>query len=121
MAKLPMGELEGQVMNMLWSAGEWLTPGDVHEALSSDRKIAYTTVMTVLTRLWQKDRVDRRREGRAYAYFPTASQDEYAAARMNEVLLGAGDHTLALTHFLRSLAPGDRARLRRIVEGRRST
>ena len=119
MAKLPMGELEAQVMDVLWDAGEWLTPGEVHEVLARSRSIAYTTVMTILVRLWQKGRAERRREGRAYAYFPTATRDEHAATRMRDVLDSAGDHGAALTHFLQSLPPGDRARLRRILQGRK--
>ena len=43
-----MGELEAAVMSVLWDRGGWLTPGEVHEALGPQRKLAYTTVMTIL-------------------------------------------------------------------------
>ncbi|MDA8316543.1 MAG: BlaI/MecI/CopY family transcriptional regulator, partial [Actinomycetota bacterium] len=46
MAKLAMGELEAVVMDVLWDAAEPLTPGQVHEVLSGERSLAYTTVMT---------------------------------------------------------------------------
>jgi predicted transcriptional regulator len=114
-----MGELEAQVMDVLWDTGEWLTPGQVHEVLAQERQIAYTTAMTILVRLWKKGRVERRREGRAYAYFPTVTREEHAAVRMRDILEGAGDHSAALTHFLQSLPAGDRARLRRMLESRK--
>ena len=119
MAKLPMGELEAQVMDVLWDADTWLTPGEVHDVLAQDRRIAYTTVMTILVRLWEKDRLERRRTGRAYAYHPTATREEHAAARMRDILDSGGDHGAALTHFFQSLPAGDRARLRRILQTRK--
>ncbi|HEX9506316.1 MAG TPA: BlaI/MecI/CopY family transcriptional regulator [Acidimicrobiia bacterium] len=121
MAKLPMGELEAQVMDVLWDADGWLTPREVYEAFSRRHPIGYTTAMTILVRLWQKGRVERRPEGRAYAYFPTATREEHVAARMRDVLDSSADHGAALTHFLHSLAPGDRARLRRMLQRRKSS
>ena len=48
------GELERQVMVLLWRAGEPLTVADVQGLLIRDRDLAYTTVMTVLDRLAKK-------------------------------------------------------------------
>lgn len=117
MGKLPMGELEAAVMDVLWDRG-WSTPGEVHEVLSTDRPLAYTTVMTILVRLWQKGRVERERDGRAYAYRPVQSREEHAATRMSELLTATRDRPLALTHFLKALSPDDRAQLRRMLRGR---
>ena len=118
MAKLPMGELEAAVMDVLWDAGGWCTPGEVHEVLVAGRPLAYTTVMTILVRLWQKDRVERERDGRAYAYRPLQTREEYAATRMRDVLVGVPDRPAALSHFLRALKPADRAQLRRMLKTR---
>ena len=118
MAKLPMGELEAAVMDVLWDRGGWSTPGEVHEVLSADRPLAYTTVMTILVRLWQKGRVERERDGRAYAYQPLQSREEHAATRMSECLTATRDRPLALTHFIHALSPADRAQLRRMLRGR---
>lgn len=115
MAKLAMGELEGAVMNVLWERGGSLTPGEVHEVLAADRDLAYTTVMTILVRLWQKGRLTRQRDGRAYAYRPVESRSEHAASRMREVLLAASDRPDALSHFLQAISAGDRAQLRRML------
>lgn len=118
MAKRPMGELEGAVMDTLWERGGWLTSGEVHASLEQQGyKLAYTTVMTVLVRLWEKQRVRRQRDGRAYAYHPVITREQFVAARMEEVLEAARDRSAALGHFLDGLDPADRAQLRRLLRG----
>jgi len=118
MAKVQMGELEAAVMDVLWDRGGWLTPGEVNEALRQQRELAYTTVMTILVRLWQKGRLERERDGRAFAYRPLQTREEHAAARMGEVLVAAGDRPKALAFFLHALPPADRAQLRRMLKDR---
>ncbi len=119
MAKRSMGELERAVMDILWDGGGWLTPGEVHESLD-DSSLAYTTVMTILVRLWRKGRVERQRDGRAYAYHPVVSREQYAAARMEELLAQARDRAAVLSHFLDGMDPADRAQLRRLLNSYRS-
>lgn len=117
-ARLATGELEAAVMERLWESGGWMTPGEVHDGIKRQPPLAYTTVMTILVRLWQKGRLDRQRDGRAFAYKPRQTKAEYAASRMSEVLVGVEDRTTALSHFLAGLAPGDRAQLRRLLKSR---
>ena len=70
-----LGPLERRVMKRLWAAGPQAV-GDVLDALndSSDRRLAYTTVMTILVRLHEKGLVTREKDGRNYRY--TAAVDE---------------------------------------------
>jgi predicted transcriptional regulator len=110
--KLPSGELENQVLEILWSQGRPMTPRDVHDVLSADRTLAYTTAMTILVRLCEKGLVDRERSGRAFAYRPVLSREERAALRMGEVLATAGDHSAALSRFVEALPERERAQLR---------
>lgn len=116
--KVAMGELESAVIGVLWDRGGWSTPGEVQQVLSRDRELAYTTIMTILVRLWRKGRVERQRDGRAFAYRPVESRDEYAAGRMRELLAHAGDRPAALSHFLQTLSDDDRAQLRRLLKSR---
>lgn len=111
-----MGELEAQVLEVLWEADGWLTPGDVHAVLAKKRPLAYTTAMTILVRLWNKGTLERRREGRAYAYHPVQTREERAADRMNELLGDVGDRSAALAHFLDALSPAERTRLRQLLK-----
>lgn len=106
------GDLENEVLGALAAAGRALTPGEVLSAL--DRDLAYTTVMTTLSRLHAKDAVTRERAGRAYAYAP-ADVDTAAARRMRRLLDGGTDRTAVLAHFLDELEPADVPLLQRLL------
>jgi predicted transcriptional regulator len=105
--RLGRGELENQVMDVVWRADGPVTPGQVHDELSRTRKLAYTTAMTILVRLYKKGMLEREPAGRAFAYRPRVSREQRAAERMNDALTSAGDASLALAHFVESL-PADR-------------
>jgi predicted transcriptional regulator len=111
-----MGELEAMVMDVLWDRGGWLTPGETHEIISTRRTLAYTTVMTILVRLWQKDRLERQRDGRAYVYRPTQTREEYVACSMQSLLTRVGDRPAVLAHFVEALPRADRDQLRRVLK-----
>lgn len=116
MRRLPRGELEGKVMHVLWEAERPCTPRDVLTALAGERDLAYTTVMTILVRLWQKGLVVREPAGRTFAYRPVESRDERVANRMRDLLADAGDRTAALTGFVESLPADELDALRRILD-----
>ena len=109
-----MGALETEVLGALWSLPDGGTPGEVCEAMQTD--LAYTTVMTILTRLWQKNLADRVREGRAFRYRPALSEAELAAQRMQALLTSAGDRKAALSRFVDSLSMRDTRVLRRVLD-----
>jgi predicted transcriptional regulator len=118
--RLPMGALEGAVMDVLWEDGRWLIPAEVHTKLPTGGDLSYTTVMTTLARLQRKGRLDRRKDGRAFAYHPTCTRAEWAATRMDEVLNLTGERTATLANFLERLSESDRTQLRRILSDRES-
>ena len=101
------GDLEREVMAQLWQAGEPLTVRQVHERLSAERDLAYTTVMTVLDRLAKKGVVTQERTDRAYRYVPAQSREEMTAALMLDALSAAPDgvRDAALAHFVGRLSP----------------
>lgn len=66
--------LEVECLKALWALGEG-NVHDVQQSLASTRKLAYTTVMTVLDRLARKGAVERRKAGRAFVYVPLLSRD----------------------------------------------
>lgn len=103
-------------MRALWAAGEPLAVRSVLEILNHGRrpKLAYTTVMTVLSRLSDKEILRRRRVGRGYAYEP-AVPDE-AAIAVRETVRDFGD--AAVAHFVNEARadPRLRRRLQRLLE-----
>jgi len=108
-----MGALEGAILGQLWAAGRPMSPAEVRQAIGDN--LAYTTVMTVLTRLWQKNLVDRRARGRTYVYWPIVSEAELTAQRMRSQLERTADRESALASFVGSLSTNDEEALRRIV------
>jgi predicted transcriptional regulator len=85
------GELEQAVMDILWSRAEALSVRDVHELLTPERDLAYTTVMTVLDRLAKKGLVVRNLDGRAWLYRPAQSRAAEVAAEVLELLSRLSD------------------------------
>lgn len=110
-----LGSLEAQAMTALWAHGGWLTPREVLGKLASERDLAYTTVMTILVRLWRKGMLERRKDGRAFVYRAVENREEWAARRMDELLSVAGDRAEALSRFVSTIPPADRDQLRRLL------
>jgi predicted transcriptional regulator len=80
------GELEHAVMSILWARPESISVREVHELLSAERDLAYTTVMTVLDRLAKKGLATRNLEGRAWMYRPARTQTDELSAALIETL-----------------------------------
>jgi predicted transcriptional regulator len=73
--KTGLTDHELQIMKVIWERGR-VTVRDVYEELLKHRKIAYTTVMTVMGVLEQKGRLKKTLDGRAYVYSPAQPQSE---------------------------------------------
>jgi len=102
---MALGDLEREVMTQLWDAAEPLTVRQVHERLSPDRDLAYTTVMTVLDRLAKKGVVTQQRADRAYRYAAAQTREEMTAAVMLDALSASPDQDAALAYFVGQLSP----------------
>jgi predicted transcriptional regulator len=85
-----------------------MTAADVRSAL--DDRLAYTTVMTVLSRLADKGLAIKQRRGRADIYAPVRDPAEITAMRMRRLLESDDDRAGVLTRFVSSLS-GDDERL----------
>lgn len=80
-----LGRLESAVMAVLWQRPE-ATVNDVLEALTWDRPLAYTTVMTVLNRLVDKGFARRELRGRAARYWPVIEQETARRSALQRVV-----------------------------------
>jgi predicted transcriptional regulator len=95
--ELRLHELEAAIMDVVWSRK--LTDfcvTDVLHVLERKRVIAYTTVMTTLSRLYDKGLLVREREGKRYVYSPRISRQEFLESTAREVLDGSVDEPTAL-------------------------
>lgn len=115
-----LGPLESAVMDRLWKRPS-ATVRDVVDELGRSRPLAYTTVMTIMTRLYAKGLLIRERDGKTYVYRPAFTRDEHRARLSREIVRGLVDEfgDVALAHFTAELDGVDathRASLRRIAE-----
>lgn len=100
-------------MDQLWGASTPLTPAMVQESLGSD--LAYTTVMTILTRLWKKGLVTREQQGRAFAYAPAVTEADFLANRMRSELGRTKDRAAVLSRFVDQLPERDAKSLKQLL------
>jgi predicted transcriptional regulator len=107
------GELEAQVLSALREADGPATAGWVQERLGAG--LAYTTVITILTRLLAKAAVTRERSGRSFVWTPVSDQAGLAAHKMRKLLDGESDREAVLASFVTSLDPDDEKLLRDLL------
>ncbi|MDQ2995869.1 MAG: BlaI/MecI/CopY family transcriptional regulator [Chloroflexota bacterium] len=107
-----LGELEAAVMRVIWERGE-VAVRAVQEVLHPTRPLAYTTVMTVMSRLARKGVLAARKQGKTYYYQATVSPAElaqqHAQREVHDLIATFGD--VAIAQFLRALDDIDPERL----------
>lgn len=113
-----LGKLEAEGMELAWARGDWIGVNDLLAALRGHQR-AYTTVMTIVTRLCDKGLLERRRQGRGFVYRPALTKEELAARTLREVLADAEDPQAVLAHFVKDLeaTPELLDRLRALADG----
>lgn len=83
-AKSPtLTDQELEIMKVVWDR-ETVTVRDVYEALLEKRKVAYTTVMTMMNILEQKGHLEKSQEDRAYLYRSTKSRNQVIRGMVRE-------------------------------------
>jgi predicted transcriptional regulator len=84
-----LGKLEREVLNEIWRREE-VSVRDVY--LAFGESVAYTTLMTTLDRLFKKQLLTRRKDGRAFVYLPAVSPDEFEQGIREDVIEGLLGH-----------------------------
>jgi predicted transcriptional regulator len=102
-------------MSALWAAGAPMSATEVQRELGGD--LAYNTVQTILTRLLEKNAVQRRLDGRRHTYWPVFDAATAAAEQMKAALGEWADRQAVLQQFAASLDDADAAMLRQVLAG----
>jgi predicted transcriptional regulator len=118
-----LGPLEGQLLEALWQCGS----ATVRELLDKgDLRLAYTTVMTTLDRLYKKQLLDRVAEGRAFRYSPRYTPEELqkaaASAAIRQLLGSDAASSLPLSYLVEAVSEHDAQlldELQQLVERKR--
>lgn len=115
-------ELQLMIMTVLWEKGE-ATVLDIHDALRNDRRIAQSTVATLLTRMEEKKVVKRREDGRHFLYKAAVTPDQVRRSVVGQFAeltdkLFSGDVASLVSQLLsvKHVDPEDLARARKIIE-----
>lgn len=81
----PLGETEMEVLHHVWELGE-ASVSDVQQKILENRKVAYTTVMTVMKNLADKKYLKYRKEGLSYIYSAAIQPDEVRYKLVNRLI-----------------------------------
>ncbi|MDB4890949.1 MAG: BlaI family transcriptional regulator [Gemmatimonadetes bacterium] len=112
-------ELQIAVLRLLWDRGE-ASVAEIWEALYAERKLAQTTVATIVARLQRRGILTRRTRDRQFVYKTLLTEADVQHSMVSELTerLFAGDVTALVSHLLsaRDMSPGDLARVREMIE-----
>lgn len=116
-----LSDLQLDVLRVLWDRGE-AGVADVHQALYDQRKLAVTTVATLLNRLEKRGLVRHRREGRQFVYAATVPEGELRKTMVEELTdrVFQGSAADLVHHLLNEdeLSPGDLERVRAMIDAK---
>jgi predicted transcriptional regulator len=112
-----LGELESAVLEIVWGAPDDITVREVAAKLKRRPALAYTTVMTVLDRLYDKGYLFREKVGRAFSYRPRIGREALLGERAAAALGNKGEPPNAvLMAFLDSVESRDPGVLDRLAD-----
>lgn len=116
-----LGELESCIMDIIWNQKKTVSVKIVADILKIKRKIAYTTVMTVMARLANKGILVRHLNGSSYLYKPKVSKEQFIAKTVHNIFSSSvsilGEEVL--THFVKEIqkiSPQKRQDLLKILD-----
>jgi predicted transcriptional regulator len=116
------GSLEREIIACLAAADEPMTPAEVQAGIGGD--LAYTTVMTTLSRLYAKQALTRSPRGRAFAYAlvsdASGAQASVTAHQMRALLEAGEDRASVLSRFVENLDNESERVLRKLLAGVRN-
>jgi predicted transcriptional regulator len=112
-----LGDLEAEIMELVWARPPGgITVREVFEALYPRRRLAYTTVMTTMTRLAKKGLLKAHKRSTAYVYSPMFTRDQFVSRVVDRILedllVSFGGPTV---HRLNVLDPNAAARARNLL------
>ena len=115
-------EQELEIMKIVWGR-EQATVRDVYEDMLQRRKVAYTTVMTMMKILEQKKYLRKSQEDRAYIYRPTKPKNQVIKGMVREFVdrVFNGSAEPLLVHLVedRKVSEKDLAEITRMIRGDR--
>ena len=114
-----LGELQRAVIEIIWRLGR-ATVHDVRRLLARRKKLAYTTVLSVLQKLEKDGWLTHKAEGKSYVYLPTKTREQAGAKSVKKLIKHVfdGDAVLMFQHLIRegNLDKKELRQLRLLIE-----
>ena len=115
-----LGETELEVLQHVWAFGE-ASVAEVHEKILETRKVAYTTIMTVMRKLAEKGYLTFKKEGMSYRYAPAQSQEHVQQHLLddflNTVFQGSPARLVQTLVAGQQLTEAQQSELRKLIDG----
>jgi predicted transcriptional regulator len=112
-----LGKLESELMDRLWDRPE-ISVRDLQAEIGS--RLAYTTIMTTLDRLYKKGLLNRKKVGKAFIYAPVMTREQYRDRQtehlLNLVLQDNQDSNAVLSCFINVVSESDKSMLDKLDE-----
>ena len=117
----PLGETEMEVLHHVWNTGE-ASVADIRELILEDRKVAYTTIMTVMKNLADKGYLKYRKEGISYIYSaaidPSSVQYNLIDRLVDKVFHGSPKDLVQALVKNENLSKEDREEIKNLIQSR---
>jgi len=111
-----IGRLERAILEILWE-NQGIPGREIHQRILKERKLAYTTTLTVLDRMVKKGTVIRKREGSLFLYYPSLKKDEFERQVASTVIKGIYEIAPfpAISVFVDLLSTMDESEVKEII------
>ena len=118
-AKTTLTDQELEIMKTVWELNRPATVRDVYEALLKQRKVAYTTVMTMMNILETKGYLKKTQQDKAYVYRPAEAKSKVVRGMVRDfvkrVFNGSAEPLLMHLVEEEDLTEAEIARIARMV------
>lgn len=115
----PLGETEMEILHHVWELKE-ATVADVHERILAERKVAYTTVMTIMKNLNDKSYLKYRKDGVTYVYSaaqePEDVQYNLVGKLIDKVFKGSPSALIQTLVKNENLTEEERADIKKLID-----
>jgi BlaI family transcriptional regulator, penicillinase repressor len=117
-SRIGLGDLQSAIMRVLWQRGE-ASVSDVHAALQDERRLAPTTIATMLKKMEAKGVVTHRVDGRQFVYRPTVSATDVRRSMVSELVgrVFEGNPAALVSHLMseQGISREDLEEIRRLL------
>lgn len=115
----PLGETEMEILNHVWELGE-ASVSDVRERILEYRDIAYTTVMTIMKNLADKNYLKYRKKGLSYIYSSAVKPEEVKSGLVdhlvNKVFQGSPKNLVQTLVQSENLTEEERREIKKMID-----